>query len=304
MDLALLRKFYIVALEGNITNASKSLNMTQSSLSRAIHQFEHQMKAKLFIRTKNGVELTAQGERIFHHASIHIPEHDLFCKHFFENENQVEGDLNIIAYPYIGANLLPYLLQDFLELYPSITIKIHIDSDNINPINHDVAIGTFLPNLPNLIQKEIIPVHTYFFASKKYLNDYGTPSTPEDLNKHRLITYKDRYSYATNRSINLLLHIGNPPQNPPRKPYFEVDALNGMVNAALLGYGIAELPNYPTILTLDLERVLPDITGENIPLCIMYQKNRKNSKKIQVLTDYLTERLKMGKEYSTICKLV
>ena len=63
----------------------------------------------------------------------------------------------------------------------------------------------------------------------------------------------------------------------------------GMINATLKGYGIAELPNYSKIMELDLERVLPDIQGDNIPLYFIYQENRKTSKKIQALYNYIME---------------
>ena len=62
-----------------------------------------------------------------------------------------------------------------------------------------------------------------------------------------------------------------------------------MINAALKGYGIAELPNYSKIMELELERVLPNIQGDNIPLYFIYQENRKNSKKIQALYSHIME---------------
>ena len=104
MDLLLLKKFYVVAREGNITSAARILNTSQPALSRAITLLEHQLKAKLFIRSKTGVKMTPQGERVYVHADTHIPEHDLFFKRFCANDDEIAGELNIVAYPYIGTD--------------------------------------------------------------------------------------------------------------------------------------------------------------------------------------------------------
>lgn len=288
-DLELLKKFYVVAKMGTVTKAAKILNMSQSSLSRSIDLFEHNMKGKVFIRSKTGMILNAQGERIFAHADKYIPLHEAFFKGFFENENQISGEINIVAYPYIAADWLVDVLDNFKKDYPEVVIKIHVDPDNVNPINYDIGIGTYIPNQPHLIQKEIFPTHTYFFASPKYLEEYGRPLKPDDLMHHNLIIYGGQDSYSSNRSINLLLNIGCQAFTPPRKSSFEINSLTGMINAALKGYGIAELPNYSKIMGLDLERVLPDIQGDNIPLYFIYQENRKNSKKIQALYNYIME---------------
>ena len=87
----------------------------------------------------------------------------------------------------------------------------------------------------------------------------------------------------------MLLQVGKYSTSPHRHSHVEVDSLAGMITAALQGLGIAELPNYQNILSLNLKKVLPNIKGENIPLCFMYHENRKQSKKIQALYQYLKE---------------
>jgi len=227
---------------------------------------------------------------LFEHAKKIILENEIFLKSFLEDNNKIAGDLNIVAFPYIATEWFLPLINDFLELYPDINIKTHIDAENVNPINFDIGIGSFIPNQPHLIQRELFPVYNQFFASPKYLEKYGIPQTPKDLDNHRLITYKDKATDSSSRSINLLFNIGNPPSSSPRKPYLVVDSLAGMINAALQGYGIAELPNYSIILSLGLKIVLPKIKGKNIPLFYIYQKNRSHSKKIKLLYQYLWEK--------------
>lgn len=290
MDLELLKKFYITVVEGSISAAAKRLNTSQSALSRAMNVFEYRLKTDLLIRDHRGIELTAKGEELFEYAKKMVRENEVFVKNFLEDNNKIAGDLSVVAFPYLGSEWLIPRVKDFLALYPEINLRIHLEPDNVIPFNYDVGVGGFIPNQPHLVQKELFPDRSQFFASKEYLKKYGIPQTPEELDNHRLITYKEQFSFVSYRSINLLFNVGNIPLMPPRKPYFVVDSLAGMINAVLQGYGIAELPTFSAIHYPELQLVLPEIKGKNLPIYFLYQENRKNSKKIQVLYNYLWEK--------------
>lgn len=224
-----------------------------------------------------------------------MQENELFIKSFLEDESKMAGDLRIVAFPYLGAEWLIPAVKEFLELYPDINIHIHIDPDDVNPFNYDVGIGSFIPNQPHLIQKELFPDYNQFFASEEYLAKYGIPQIAEDLDNHRLITYKPQESHSPHRSINLLFTIGRKLTSPPREPYFTVDSLSGMLNAVLQGYGIAELPVLSTHHNPELKLILPKIKGRNLPTYYLFQETRKHSKKIQMLYKYLLGKYPIGK---------
>lgn len=287
MDLELLKKFYVVAEEKSLSSAAKRLHTTQSALSRSMALFEYRLKTDLLIRTNKGVELTSQGERLYYHAKKIVQENNIFLRSFFENDEKIEGDLNVVAFPYLGAEWLIPLVDDFLETHPNINLNIHLDPENVNPYNYDVGIGTYIPNQLHLVQQELFPDYNQLFASEKYLQRYGTPQIPEDLDHHRLITYQGQDSYSDKRSINLILTLGTPPYSPPRKPYFQIDSLRGMINAVVKGYGIAELPLFAAVHYPQLKLVLPEIKGDSVPIYFIHQANRKSSRKIQAFYNYL-----------------
>ncbi|AIK95855.1 hypothetical protein ID47_02540 [Candidatus Paracaedibacter acanthamoebae] len=131
-------------------------------------------------------------------------------------------------------------------------------------------------------------VNHQFYASKEYISNFGNPQVPEELDFHRLITYREDY-YSPSRSTNRLTNIARS-ANFPRRPYFQVDSLHGMLNAALEGYGIVELPDFPQVLNSGLKIILPQIKGETIPMYYIFHENRKNSKKIKALYNYLFQK--------------
>ena len=57
--------FYYVAKYQNFTLAAKALLSSQPSVSRCMQALETELGCRLFIRTKRGVSLTAEGEQLY-----------------------------------------------------------------------------------------------------------------------------------------------------------------------------------------------------------------------------------------------
>ncbi|MBW8309842.1 MAG: LysR family transcriptional regulator [Candidatus Paracaedibacteraceae bacterium] len=298
IDLSKLRPFYMVAREGSMNKAAAKLNVSQPSLSILIGDLEYNLKTQLFERLPTGVRLTAQGERLYAFAEKMLQQAESFERVFYEKEDQATGEIKIITTPFVGSEWLVPSLDEFLNKYPDIRIKIMLSSENINLTEADIAICTFIPQhllsvskSQHLIQKRLFDARIRLFASPSYLEKYGTPYIPEDLDNHYLIAYKDNY-YTSLGSTNWVLNLGAGDGNNSRQPYFEINSLHGMFNAALKGYGIVELPDYPIITESKLVEVLPNIQGEVIPLYFSFLENRRNSKKLMLLFNYLQGKTK------------
>lgn len=288
IDLGKLRLFYMVAQEGSVSKAARRLNIVQSALSKQIMQFEYRLKVKLFKRVATGMQLTAQGERLFEHAKKIFAENEAFERVFYEQDGDVAGDLKIITYPFIGAHWLIPSLQGFIEMYPHLNLQIHLQNDHINPLEADVVISSFIPYHPHLTQKFLFSDRNQLFASEAYLQKYGIPQTTEDLRHHRLIGYRRNYS-SPDRDMSLITHGGLSIHEEPRKPWLEIDRLQGLVNAAMAGYGIAELPNYKLFLDAGLQIILPELYGGESAVQYSFLKNHQNSRKIELLYQHLQQ---------------
>jgi len=296
MNAELIRIFRVVVREGSMTKAAPLLNMTQSLVSKSMTKLEHQSKNQLLIRTKNGIKVTDMGGKLMEFSNKLHESIEIFEKEFMEDRTKIEGIINVVAFPYLGAEWFINITPEFLESNPGIRFSITLKEDNVLPSNYDVGLVGFIPNQPQLYQRELFPDYNRIYASREYLDEFGTPSSAEDLDNHRLITYEGKNSYSSVRSIKLLVNLGLPPHRQPREPFMEVNSLRGMINGVLAGVGIAELPVFAAVHYPELVQILPEVKGENLPIYFICHENRKGSKKIQALYEYLYSKSKKERE--------
>ena len=76
----------------------------------------------------------------------------------------------------------------------------------------------------------------------------------------------------------------------PRDSYFKINSLHGMINAALQGYGIVELPQHSTTFKEGLTEVLSDIQGTKIDIYFIFSQSRQKSRKINLLLKHLSKK--------------
>jgi len=278
----------MIAREGSLTKAAYLLNTSQSSLSRTLQTLEYYAKAQLFERHARGLKLTPQGEKVFQHAQKMVQEHEAFKHSFFDQNNEMEGELKIVSTPYLAEiELTPNLLL-FLEKYPEISINVQTATQDFDIEGADVAIRSFIADRPELEQFHLLTHHHKLWASPEYLEKFGIPQTPKDLDNHRLLafTLDKQKNLSFSYSLKWLLNIGC--ETGQRKPFFQITSQGALLKAACEGYGILQFPKeWVNLHKANLVEVLPDLEVPISKIYYIFDKKRKKSKKILALYDYL-----------------
>ncbi|WP_010303209.1 LysR family transcriptional regulator [Candidatus Odyssella thessalonicensis] len=285
----------MVAREGSITRAAQLLNISQPALSMIISDLEHNVRTQLFERIPKGVRLTSQGEALYVYARKFVEEHEAFENLFYEKNDEIEGKLKIVTTPYLGSEWLMLKIEKFLKKHPKLRIRIEVREDkDIHTAEGDVMISTPLHHQPNLIQKVLFKVHIRLIACPTYLKKHGTPEQAQDLDAHQLITYGGS-SYSPYGNTNWILTMGREGQLP-RESYLEINSLQGIINAARAGYGIAEVPDFPGVLRDDLEEIKLNIEVPTGQVNYIYHSSRLHSKKLIPYIPIFLNRLKRKDE--------
>ncbi len=222
-NLELYKVFYYVAKNGNITQASNELMVSQPAVSKSIKVLESDLDTVLFNRLNNGVSLTQAGELLFNKIKksmelIISAEEDLTSLN-----NMEQGTINIGAGNTIMQRYLMPFIKEFHELYPNINVIVHtLVTDELIKRAQIGLVDVVFTHLPNNIPDNfdvinIKELHDILVVNKdsKYVNKLIRKKDLEEL-PLVLLPYKasnrqnfNRFCSNNNIIINPLMEIGN-----------------------------------------------------------------------------------------------
>jgi len=295
MDWDKLRVFHAVAEAGSFTHAGDALNLSQSAVSRQISGLEESLQVPLFHRHARGLILTEQGELLYRTARDVFAKLSMTEAMLSESKDRPKGPLKVTTTVAFGAFWLTPRIKEFLDLYPEITLTLIVDDGelDLSMREADVAIRMSPPRQPDLVQRHLMTVRSYGFASPDYIKKHGVPQKPEDLDQHRLIIYGDDQPPPT-QATNWLIDAGTKP-GVERKPILKVNNIHAIYRAVQSGLGIGAIPNYMLPETSEFVRILPELAGPTIEAYFVYPEELRPSKRIAVFRDFLIKKVAEAK---------
>ena len=139
MELRVLRYFLAVAREGSMTGASRTLHVTQPTLSRQLQDLEDELGRQLFIRGSHSLTLTAEGMLLRKRA-----EEILEMVHKTESEfssmgEAIAGDIYIGGGETEAMRQIARLTREIRRDYPE--VRFHIFSGNAEDVTERLDKG-------------------------------------------------------------------------------------------------------------------------------------------------------------------
>lgn len=291
MDWDRLRVFQAVAQAQSLTRAGEILNLSQSAVSRQISSLEEQLNVTLFHRHARGLLLTEQGEILY--RTVAEVSHKLKATEtaLLDSRDRPKGPLTVTAPVALGTMWLVPELNEFMELYPEITVNLIVTDKELDIAMReaDCAIRMMESTSPDLIQRKITTIHSDLYASNDYLRRFGVPRRAEELKDHRLIAYGDETAPPF-EDVDWILNIGTK-QGEKWQPAFEINSLFGILQAVECGMGIAGLPDYMARKSKHVSALLKDIQGPPVDVYFVYPAELRYSKRITVFRDFLIRKV-------------
>ncbi|BBX34416.1 LysR family transcriptional regulator [Mycolicibacterium mageritense DSM 44476 = CIP 104973] len=122
--LVQLRYFMAVARHENMRAAAHELNVTQSTLSAAIHQLEREVGVELFQRlSSRGLRLTGEGRRLLVGARTFLEDADQLYHSVRAEREELVGDLVVGIYSPIAPFHAPNILTAMERRHPGINLS-------------------------------------------------------------------------------------------------------------------------------------------------------------------------------------
>ncbi|WP_444926165.1 LysR family transcriptional regulator [Microbulbifer sp. ANSA003] len=192
MQLEDLRVILKVAEFRSITAAAASLDLRTATASAAIKRVESALGADLFIRTTRQLRLSSAGERFIPKCEEALLTLDLARQNLKEDSGQIDGELRIGASSDLGRNLVTPWLDQLLQEHPGLSLRVNISDSQVDfyrdPV--DIALRYGPPADANLYGFKICDVPRLLCATPAYLQEKGSPKTPEDLSAHNGLFYQ------------------------------------------------------------------------------------------------------------------
>ncbi len=290
MDWDKLRVFHAVAEAGSFTHAGDTLNLSQSAVSRQISALEEALQVPLFHRHARGLILTEQGEQLNRTVREVFAKLAMTEALLTESKEKPAGRLKVTTTAGFGAMWLAPRLQQFLNLYPDVSVSLLLDDMDLDLAMReaDVAIRMHAPKQPDLVQRHLMSIQSHVCASPDYLKRHGVPQRAEDLDAHKLILFGNYHPPVPD--IDWLSEAGRRP-GTPRPAGLEVNSLHAMLLAIRSGIGIGSLPDWLLSENKDLVEVLADLNPPKVDVFFVYPEELRNSKRVSVFRDFLLTKL-------------
>jgi len=290
MDWDKLKIFHAVAQAGSFTEASGTLNLSQSAISRQIQSLELTLKTSLFERHARGLSLTEDGEILFKTANEVIIHLKAVETSLMEKKDKPSGKLIVTTVVGFGSIWLTPRIKEFMDKYPEMEVEVIVTDKELDLSTReaDVAIWMRQPTQLSYIQKKLIDINYHIYGSPKYLEENGYPNTIKDLDKHKFIVY-GKGTPSPLSQTDWILKVGKK-DSTKRKSVMRVNNIYSLLLAVESGVGLAALPYYMVQEKSTLVKVLPNIEGPKYEAHFVYPQSLKNVARIKVLeTLFLTK---------------
>jgi DNA-binding transcriptional LysR family regulator len=285
-----------VVRSGNFAVAGKSLNMSQSGVSRAIARLEARLGVRLLERTTRTVALSEEGRRLYEQAVPLLAGLEEAAASVATSKDAVRGTLRVNMDPFIAQLMLGPQLSRFLKRFPGLKLEL-IARDRLGDLvaeGFDLAIRFGEPRPSALVARKLLETRIVTVASPAYLKKVGRPIHPTELEQgnHRLIDFRDP---QTGRAYEWAFRQGRKEIEINSNALLLLSDVATLHAVCLAGYGIAqllELGSESLIESGRLEIIFPDWLDERFPLYALHPSRNYVPPKTRAFLDFVIATVK------------
>ncbi|MFI8555102.1 LysR family transcriptional regulator [Psychrobacter sp. NPDC077938] len=300
-----ISEFVYVAEYESFTRGAKELGISTAQVSRQISALEKRLNIKLLYRTTRKVSLTEEGRVFYQHCRSVLDGLDAAEQAVSNLQSKPQGRIKLTAPVTYGEQQLLPLINDFMMQYHDIEVTAFLSNQKIDLIEggYDLAIRIGKLHDSTMMAKKLSLRTNFVCAAPSYLKKHGIPHHLSDLSQHNcLLGTRDYWHFIdtakTKENSNTNGKTDNQQTSVERNlrvsGTVQYNSGYSLVDAALKGLGIVQLPDYYVqkyLASGELVSLLDDYREPEESIWAIYPHNRHLSPKIRLLVDYLAEHL-------------
>jgi DNA-binding transcriptional LysR family regulator len=285
---------------GSLSAASRALGMPLATVSRKVSDLEAHLRTQLVVRTSRKLALTEAGQAYVTASRRILDEIDDVERAASGEYRAPRGHLTITSSIMFGRLHVEPVILDFLKAYPDITVRLVLADHVVNLVDDHVDCAIRVGQLPDssMVAKRLGTVGWVMCASPHYLEERGTPETPEALGEHDCIMFEGLFANAGWR-----FGRGRHAMDLPIRPRFAVNTADAAIAAAIESAGVTRVISYQirtAVAEGALRIILRSFEPEPLPVHLVYAGQSMLPLKLRAFLDFAAPRLKASiPEYSS-----
>lgn len=282
-----ISEFVFVAENESFTQAAKKMAISTAQVSRQISALEKRLNIKLFYRTTRKVSLTEEGRVFYQHCRSVLDGLDAAERAISNLQSKPQGKVKLTAPVTYGEQQILPLVNSFMLQYRDVEVSAFLTNQQMDLIEggYDLAIRVGKLSDSTMMAKKLGTRTNYLCASPDYLSKQGSPHSLSELSAHHCLLGTLDYWHFTEAGKDKNIRVTGK---------LRYNSGFGLVDAALKGLGIVQLPDYYVQEHLQSGKLISLLDNYREPdegIWAIYPQNRHLSPKIRLLVDYLAEQL-------------
>jgi LysR family transcriptional regulator for bpeEF and oprC len=283
--------FVQVVDTGSFTRAADILQLPKATVSTLVQALEASLSAKLLHRTTRLVTVTTDGAAYYERCVRILSDVRDADESLSRLRVSPSGRLRVDMATGMASEVLIPALPAFFERYPDIMMELGSTDRPVELVEEgvDCAIRGGEVGDANLIARRVGVINFLTAASPAYLERYGVPQHPRDLERHRCVNY---FSAKTGKTFDWDFRRGDERIDIAMRGVIALNDSNAYVQAGLAGLGVIQMTDYLLLQHVAAGRMvqlLPDWTSDPLPVHIVYPQNRHLSAKVRVFVEWVSD---------------
>ena len=283
--------FVKVVEQESFTKTASIEGLPLSTVSRKISELEKALGVRLLERSTRQLRVTHIGEEYYQSCKRGLEEFEAANTLVIDHRAEVNGQLRLSAPPALSDNLLLPLIDDFISIYPKVSVKCMVTERYVDHISEgmDVAFRVGKLSDSRLIARKLLRYRSQLVASREYIDKAGEPLHPREVPLHRIIAFS-----AWNKSVVWEFEKGESRQEISLDPQITINDYAGVMSAVREGRGISEIPSIiggAHVHCGDLIEVMQDWRLPPTDLSAVYPSGKHLARVVRVFLDYCVENI-------------
>lgn len=286
-----LALFTRIVQAGGLAAAERATGIPKATLSRRLSVLENTLNVRLVRRTKKGVALTEQGQQLFERSRAAFSLAEEAVAEVQDERAALSGNIRLSLPPDIATAVLAPVLIRFGARHPDVTIEITLADRRVSLIEegYDLVVRMGPVADSELIFRRIATLPRVLVASPGFLSAHPGLNEPQDVKEILALAIRRdlvEWDLRNNEGVTATVHP---------KIGFAVNRQTILVDAAIAGLGVANLPFFLVEAALKSGALVPVLTGwepSPVEMTALWQKDRFSGRLIKAIVTEFADALK------------